>query len=220
MEADKKESRSRCEVLLFGLLFLMVSFPILSRYARPIYITTAIAGVLLAGVIAVRPGRQRIRNSFILAAVQVLLTFFASQLSEGSSYFEQTIIVAMVSTGAMIIHALYSVFRYVLESRRITTDQIYAGVSVYLMLGFAFGAVFYLINLLTPGAFVINSPALEQSGNLDLMYFSFITLATVGFGDVTPVAPFARSLTQLEAILGSLYMAVFMARLVSLRVSE
>jgi len=52
------------------------------------------------------------------------------------------------------------------------------------------------------------------------MYFSFVTLATLGYGDITPVARFARSLSTLEAVTGSLYIAVFMARLVSLGVAH
>ena len=48
------------------------------------------------------------------------------------------------------------------------------------------------------------------------MYFSFVTLATLGYGDITPVARFSRALSQLEALAGTLYMAVFMARLVSM----
>lgn len=103
-----------------------------------------------------------------------------------------------------------------LQANYITHDQIYAGISVYLMLGFAFGCIYYLLSMLMPGCFAVNNASLAGVRTPDLMYFSFVTLATLGYGDITPVARSARALAQLEALAGTLYMAVSMARLVSL----
>jgi len=87
------------------------------------------------------------------------------------------------------------------------------------MLGFAFGCVYYLTRTLDPGCFAVNTSRVETH-DADLMYFSFVTLATLGYGDITPVARITRVLAVLEAIAGTLYMAVFMARLVSLAGGE
>jgi hypothetical protein len=84
------------------------------------------------------------------------------------------------------------------------------------MLGFAFGSAYYLFYILQPGAFAM-SGAKPAAAVPDLMYFSFITLTTLGYGDTTPVSKAARAFTELEAVAGVLYMAVFMARLVSLQ---
>ena len=105
--------------------------------------------------------------------------------------------------------------RYVLRARIITRDQIYAGICMYVMLGFAFGAVFYLINILDPKSFAASTQSPEDTP--DLMYFSFVTLATLGYGDITPRTNIARGLAVLEALAGMVYIAVFMARLVSMR---
>jgi hypothetical protein len=86
----------------------------------------------------------------------------------------------------------------------------------YLMLGFAFGCIYYLVEMLSPGCcFSINVSKLS-SDSPDLMYFSFVTLATLGYGDITPAAKVSRALAEVEALAGMLYIAVFMARLVSM----
>ena len=124
---------------------------------------------------------------------------------------------ALVATAALILFSTYCVLRYVLLARTITRDQIYAGICMYLMLGFAFGAVFYLVALLDRNSFAANVELLARGDKPDLMYFSFVTLATLGYGDITPRTNIARSLAVVEALAGMLYIAIFMARLVSLR---
>jgi hypothetical protein len=116
----------------------------------------------------------------------------------------------------LIGYCIYCVSRYVLQANCITRDQIYAGICVYLMLGFAFGCLYYLLSLLDRESFAVNSTMLAGAGAPDLMYFSFVTLATLGYGDITPATKAARSLAELEALGGMLYIAIFMARLVTL----
>ena len=79
----------------------------------------------------------------------------------------------------MIVYCIYCVLRYVLQANDITRDQIYAGMCVYLMLGFAFGCIYYLLEILMPGCFSVNVAKLAGDPP-DLMYFSFVTLATLG----------------------------------------
>ena len=88
------------------------------------------------------------------------------------------------------------------------------------MLGFAFGCIYYLLNILIPDGFAVNNLRLTSGRSPDLMYFSFVTLATLEYGDVTPVTESARALAQLEALAGMIYVAVFMARLVSMYSAE
>ena len=80
---------------------------------------------------------------------------------------------------------MYCVVGYVLQASVITRDQIYAGMCAYLMLGFAFGCIYYLLEILAPGCFSVNVAKLAGDPP-DLMYFSFVTLATLGYGDITP----------------------------------
>jgi hypothetical protein len=220
IKRDLGLKRPGCKMLLGSLVTLMVIFPGLVSLARPLLLTAAVSSVLLGGVLAVEAGKSRIRISLVLAVMQILLIVIASRLEEAALSFYVLVALALASMTALFLYGIFCVLRYVLKARTITPDQIYAGISVYLLFGFAFGAIFYLMNLLIPGSFAVNVERLAHTGPPDLMYFSFVTLATLGYGDITPIAPLARSLAQLEAIAGTLYMAVFMARLVSLHAQD
>ena len=202
--------------LLGGLLLLLFLLPLLEEAQRPVLITAVITTVLVAGVVAVGATKTEIRSACGLAAVHVVMAFVSFWVDNGGAAFVAVIWLGIAALAVLFIYALFLVLRFVLRSRQISTDQIYAGICVYLMIGFSFGSLYYLVNILNSNAFSANTAQSASRGGLDLMYFSFVTLATVGYGDVTPASPLVRSLAQLEALTGTLYMATFMARLVSL----
>jgi len=197
-----------------------VAFPFLEDVARPLLLIIPLAGVFVAGVVVADSDRRQKRRAVMIAAIQVGLTIVSLFLRESDTSYWIAVALALVATVALILFATYCVLRYVMRARIITGDQIYAGICMYVMLGFAFGAVFYLINILDPMSFVANGELLTWGDSPDLMYFSFVTLATLGYGDITPRTNIARSLAILEALIGMLYIAIFMARLVSLRLSS
>ncbi len=97
-----------------------------------------------------------------------------------------------------------------------TTETLYGAVAAYLQLGLTWGQSYVLVELLRPGSF---RSMIDPGGSAawpDLMFLSFITLTSVGYGDLVPVSGHARSLAMLEAITGQMYLAVFIARLVGL----
>jgi hypothetical protein len=204
-----------CRFLLGILLLLLAAFPVLEEMARPILLTAVIAAVCVAGVIVVHSDRPRVRRAVALGIIQISLTSVAVALEADSFAYLFAVSVALGTTAVSIGYCISCVLRYVLQANYITRDQIYAGICVYLMLGFAFGCIYYLIAILDPASFSVNTAKLNER-DPDLMYFSFVTLATLGYGDITPVGKAPRALAELEALAGTLYMAVFMARLVSL----
>jgi hypothetical protein len=104
-----------------------------------------------------------------------------------------------------------------LRSGPITFHRIQGAVAAYVLLGVIWAYAYSLVELLRPGA--ISGPVSPAEGPRAFFYFSFVTLATVGYGDVLPVHPVARSLATLEAVTGTLYVAILVARLVSLAVA-
>ena len=98
----------------------------------------------------------------------------------------------------------------------VTFHRLQGAVAAYLLLGVVWADAYALVELLRPGAF--SGPLNPADGPRAFFYFSFVTLATVGYGDVLPVHPVARSLATLEAVTGTLYVAILVARLVSLAV--
>jgi hypothetical protein len=113
------------------------------------------------------------------------------------------------------------VARAVFAPGKVTYHRIVGAVLLYLNIGLIFVALFCFVALSMPNAFAGLRP---QQGNLpvagDLIYFSFVTLTSTGYGDIVPLHPFARGLANVEAIIGQLYPATLLARLVTLEVES
>ncbi len=103
----------------------------------------------------------------------------------------------------------------VFRSGPVTSYRLMGAIAVYLLFGAGWAHAYHLTEILHPGSF--NSPH-ETETVLDWIYFSYITLTTVGYGDITPVRPIARTLAMGEALAGQLYLAVLIARLVAMEV--
>ena len=135
---------------------------------------------------------------------------------------------------AMFGHACYAAFfamtaaailAAVFRTRRTTLDTLMGGVCAYFLLGMIWSYVFCLLELWHAGSFAsaIGPVALQAGGpglsdESDLIYFSFCTLTTLGYGDIVAVARPARSMAALEAVIGQLYLAVLLTRLVALHI--
>jgi ion channel len=109
--------------------------------------------------------------------------------------------------------------REVFASGKITYHRIMGAISLYLLVGLTFVALFTFVGLIIPNSFSGLSFKDNVALASNLNYFSFVTLTTVGYGDIVPVHPIARSLCNLESIIGQLFPATLLARLVSLEVA-
>jgi hypothetical protein len=115
-----------------------------------------------------------------------------------------------------VIFVIVRLLRSVLTASSVTTEVLCASLAAYLFLGLLWALAYWLVAELIPNAFAFNGGDKSMQGSNGL-YFSFVTLATVGYGDITPVSKVARMLAASEAITGLLYVAVLIARLVSLQ---
>ena len=121
---------------------------------------------------------------------------------------------AIVFFGFVVAHLL----RFIVRSPRVDGNVLCAGVSGFLLLGMLWVPAYMLVAGLNPAAF--NLPAGSVMNGFNAFYFSFITLCTVGYGDISPASDGARTLAVLEAITGLFYMAVLVSRLVSMHASN
>jgi uncharacterized membrane protein len=126
--------------------------------------------------------------------------------------------VFLISGLVLVAFVVVNLLSFVLRAPSVNTEVLCASISAYLMLGLIWTMAYWLVDQLTPGgAFSFNTNAGKQSMNgFNAFYFSFITLSTVGYGDITPLSRIARWLAALEAMTGLLYVTVLIARLVSL----
>ncbi len=114
--------------------------------------------------------------------------------------------------------AAYLILRDILLSQQITIDTIRGGICVYLLIGFVWALLYGVTASLDSNAF--SQPIIEIESYGRAVYFSFTTLTTLGYGDIIPVSPLAKMLTNLEAIIGQLYPAILIAILVGGYLSE
>ena len=125
-------------------------------------------------------------------------------------------------------YTIFVLLKYLFSSERVTLNTICAALCVYLLIGLVWANVYSLTAIVEPGSFVINVADGAQRETMRLdgvesiypIYFSLVTLTTLGYGDIVPVAAAARMLAAVEAVVGQLYLAVLVARLVGLHIAQ
>ena len=129
------------------------------------------------------------------------------------------IVAATAALDAVLIGICAAVvLRYVLGASTIDSERIFAAVVAYFLLAFVFASLFALVEVLVPGSFRVADGASTASPvamHDDLLYFSFVTIATLGYGDIVPLLPLAKMLSSLEAVTGQFYIAIIIAWLVT-----
>ena len=120
-------------------------------------------------------------------------------------------------TVAFDIFIIIVLFKRAFRTREVTTDAIFAAVSIYLLLGFTFANIYDILVALQPGAFYLD-PLLNHHTlpvQADLSYYSFVTMTSLGAVGISPVTDQARSLTIIQSVLGILYLGVLVSRLIA-----
>lgn len=125
----------------------------------------------------------------------------------------------VVSTTLFMILCTGSIIRNVLIRARVTLETLKGVICAYFMVAFAFAYIYYLIEYLFPGSFhFIHPPSsvFAYTHNLsEMLYFSFTTLLTIGYGDITAIKPIGQTAAVIQGIIGQFYIAILVARLVA-----
>lgn len=195
--------------IVLGLVILIV-FVLPPIVAPPLgertpVIDLAFSMLLVAGVAGLRAGTG-MRALLLAVAVAALAVHWWP--SAGAPALAAS---SLASLSLMAMVVLVQAFR----SGVVNIHRIQGAVAAYLLLGLAWAFAYELVAALVPGAFASAQPVAEHSRVW--IYYSFVTLTTVGYGDVTPLHPAARSLAMMEALTGQLYPAILLARLVTLQ---
>jgi hypothetical protein len=172
----------------------------------------AAALVLISAVLVISGSLFAVGAMLIAVGLAITANILPQPLN--ASFDVKLYAVAWVTLG---IALLWVVARAVFAPGRVTYHRIVGAILLYLAIGVVFVGLFATVGLLVPGTFsnmpISDEPALASN----LIYFSFVTLTSVGYGDIVAVHPLARSLCNLEAIIGQLYPATLLARLVTLQ---
>lgn len=153
------------------------------------------------------------RLQFVLSAVlyggvfalDILFTYTGSGLKETFD------LLANAMHGIVFIALFVSLLLFLFKARRVTSDHVKGGVAAYFLMGILWGLFYRSVYFFDPSAFVFS-----HAGNNNLFYFSYVTLATLGYGDIVPASRFTQMLATMEAMIGQVFLAVFIARLLGL----
>jgi hypothetical protein len=198
----------RCFYLFVAVLTLVMAVLLLEPTPRGrIMLNVGNAFVVVAAVAAV--GRTQLSFVIALLLAAPALIFQQLAIDEGDSRF---LLHSWAFGAALYALTIGYLLRYVFQRNVMTADKLYGAAAGYLMLGVLWGYLYAIGNHLQPGSFAFGGTVASPLFG-DLLYFSFTTLTSTGFGDAVPLRRFVRGLCVLEQLVGALFLAILIARL-------
>ena len=200
------------------LVLLIIAYPYLEiEIIGQVVMTVITILVMVSLIVAVSDSKRNIIIALCLAVpwfVTLMINFPLFE-SERSIVVRKEIVFAVL----LFLFTTITIFIHLLKSREVTSEILFASVCVYLLVGLTWAALYIFIDIIYPNSFI------DVGDNIAItaprfLFFSYITLTTVGYGTMTPISDPARSLALLEAIIGQLYLAILVARLVGLHISK
>ncbi len=205
-------------MLVLLVLEIFVALPLETlNLVSPTLVGAVTTLLLLSGVFAM--ARRGLTTVLVgLIAVASLVARWIMLVHPGRTVDIWDLALATLAIGVFTVFVLQQVFR----AGPITGDRIRGSILAYILIGLVWCLAYQLLNTLVPDAFHFPTAQGPMYGRLNphLVYFSFVTLTTVGYGDITPVYPVARTLATAEGLIGQLYPAILIARLVSLQIAS
>jgi voltage-gated potassium channel len=204
--------------LLFSLLLLLLLAPLFQEtFIGSILVDIAFAAVLLSAVYAVCETKQL----FTLALVLVVL-ILAARWSSDFLNSDSLALASKTLTLVFLIFIVCAMLSHVLKDEEVTANKICGALSVYLLIGVTWALLFTVIEGIRPQSFLIADVqgASIREMSTHFTYYSFVTLTTLGYGDITPLTPTAKAFSFVEAVFGQIYLAVLIARLVGLHIAH
>jgi len=218
----------RFDVLLCALILLLLWTPVV-RLLAPIWppmlskitVTTLFCVVLLSAVFAVSRSRRSVLIALWMAVPGILLYEFNLMIA-----WDGLLAASYAFSIAFLVYTIVVILQFLFVDQRVTYNTIFASLCVYLLLGVLWSMAYSLIEILEPGSFTFGFA--DEQGEMRFgggesifpIYYSFVTLTTLGYGDIVPASATARMLSAAEAVTGQLYLAVLVARLVGLHISQ
>ena len=207
--------RERYVQLLIALLLGLALYPIAVETGLARWFRLALVAMLAASAYAVS-GRRRV----LMTALALGVPAIAAQAGAVALPGRTSLLIAAGFALLFLAFVTVVIFGSVLAPGKVTRDKIAGAISVYLLLGMVWALLYIVLASAHPGTFDLPAGAEGQGEATEytFFYFSFVTLTTLGYGDITPVSPVSQTLAWLQAVVGQLYLAILVARLVGLHI--
>jgi len=192
--------------VLLGLTLLLIAIQPLETAAGELFVRVVLGLVIAGSVLAVHRRRALLLVGVILGFPAIVLII----LDPGGDPSIVGLVLGIATLSFVCVVLLLRIF----DGAAFTAESISSSLSVYLLLGIVWSLAYSLTELRSAGSFYGLSDGGPAEAQRDLFYYSFVTLTTLGYGDIGPVAPAARALAITEAVIGQLYLVVLVASLV------
>ena len=205
--------RGLTTLLIFTLIYLFVVCA-LTRFRYGDWVADFFFALIIVAGVLTTFKQNWVRVLAIFLAVATLFLILEQYISPGGALAILVQVLKLMFVGLLLAVLSVQVFK----AGPVTAHRIRGAIVVYLLLGGAWGLLYSLVHMTTPHAFHLArhlAPGDTASIQRSLTYFSFTTLTTTGFGDITPTNSLSRTLAMFEAMTGQLYLVITMARLVS-----
>lgn len=206
------------ENYLVLLLFVFMALS-LSLSVRDIILVKALGvGVILGFCVAAYLITRRRRDQLILIPLGLFaLAVNVAMQTSTEPHFIMMLLARLLWIG-FAAYLSIMVFRQIFAGNAFHSQEIYGAIAIYLLFGFIFAQFYHILLAVSPAAIAFDPTIFGPEGlqDGDILYFSFVTLATVGYGDIIPATPAARAISVIEAVVGIMYVATFIARFVSI----
>jgi hypothetical protein len=202
-------------MLLISLIFFFVVSPFFGAgvYGR-FMLDVSIILILILAVYSCADSKLHVVLAAILATPVLVRLVHPSWLVDEVTLSFNALFIAFV---------IYELLTRIFNTYRVTTDIIFAAISVYILIGIFWGFMYTLLEVFWPGSFILPASSMGEGvyGHFgqDLIYYSFVSLTTLGYGDITSVSKPAQYLSVSEAVTGQIYLTVLVARLVSMQLT-
>lgn len=200
--------------LLVALILLFLISPLVVELNHGDFIESALVTLVLVASVMAVGARRRTRLLAIFMVVPAMAARWTNHLRPDVIPDGATLLASLIFMLFVVVHMI----DFILRAPRVNMEVLCAGIAGYLLLGLIWAYAFMIIGGQSPDAFIFSNtrdanPAMDQSS---ASYFSFMTLTTTGYGDITPVSNMARMLAVMESVTGTFYVTVLIARLVAM----
>jgi len=168
---------------------------------------------MLANINLIRHSKRIIAFMIFFALISVFMVWIPDNSNLGLKFFTYEKSIVMLFLCVII----YQIFRQILSSKKVSADVIFGALTIYILFGMLAGESNQLIYFIDNNAFTGN---INEAVKSDLRYYSFVTMTTLGYGDITPVSQTARAVSVFYSLAGQLYLAVIVALIVGKYVSH
>lgn len=206
-----KHTKNQFYYLLVSIILFVLIPPFTLHFAFStlLIIYSTVSFVIISCVIVLFGNRKQIKTGYGILILTIAFTWFT--LSPG---LEEVLVIRVIKSILLLVlfvATALKVIKSILKLKKVNAQVIAGSIAAYLLFGLSGAMLFDLIDILYPASF---DNSFNYGGGYDMVYFSFVTLSTLGYGDITPHTPQGQAVAILVSIVGQLYLAILMAMLV------